>query len=219
MTLLEVAQPENAESELFLLKSTLYSEVEHKYGTKASEGQKNRTKTAIVEEKKMLRRKKNVAKKKFKQLKREGGSEESLKRQNKEWKHLIRAHNKIRIQELDLKEKLEEIKNNRKFDNNPFKFAKEEVTKGSAPQLEPSCDKVVAESFFVDRYSDHERSEKIDFPHLLDMPTKPIHKLPLDPPPLAEFEKYIHSRRNKSAPGPDGIPFIILKRCHQTKKI
>ena len=215
---MEIAKPESAESELLLLKLTIHAEVVSRYGTKPSaRNSRAQKKHYLVEEKKILRKKKKEAKKESKKLRREGADDEKIRLNKTEWRRLVRLHNKVRVQEIELQNKLDEIKNNNSFAKDPFSFIKREVTKGSTEHLEPDCDVATAEKFFTDRYSDQSRTEKVDFPEFLDLPPQPSHMLPTSAPSKDDFEKYIRSRRNKSRPGPDGIPFVLYKKCQSVR--
>ena len=213
----EVEKPTSIEEELVILKETIYDNFSTKYGTLDSTTRKSKKREKLNDEKKMMRKKKKAAKKQFKQLRREGAEDDEMRQKQIEWRNLTRLHNKIRLQELELERKLAEIKNNAAFSKEPFKFISEEITKGPPTRLEPTCDLKEAEEFFTNRYSDKKRCDKIKFPEFADPPSKPRHPLPPDVPTKDDFEKYIRSRRNKSSPGPDGIPFVVYKRCPQIR--
>ena len=210
-------QPDSTEEELMILKETLYNEFSSKFGFKSNICHHSKKKIAISEEKKILRSKKKASRKEFKQLRREGADDVKMRSKHLEWRNLTRLHNKVRLQELELQNKLTEVKNNTEFAKDPFKFIKSEVTKGESKRLIPSCSLVEAELFFTDRYSDSHRCDKLDFPQFIDLPQKPSHPLSDSVPPKEDFEKYIRSRRNKSSPGPDGIPFVVYKKCPQIR--
>ena len=218
----DIAKPDNPASELLLLKLTIYAEFETAFGTKTSSNNgKPRRTEKLSEEKKTLRRKKKDAKRGFKKMKKDASiTPEMLSKKKSEWRQLIRTHNRIRLQELELQRKRDEIANNSRFTADPFKFMKNNVTKESSGKiLEPSCDLQTAESFFEERYSDQYRTEKVNFPEFLDIPQRPSHPFIVSAPPAIVFENYIKSRRNKSSPGPDGIPYVIYKKCHNTRKL
>ena len=150
-------------------------------------------------------------------MKREGAEESLLAKKKGEWNKLVRVHNRVRVQEQALQKKLEEAKNNAAFSKNPFKFIKDEVTQGKSEIITPSCDLQEAERFFKERYTDDKRTEKVDFPNFLDPPEYPKHQLYAAAPTKHEFESYLKSRRNKSSPGPDGIPYTIYKKCPKVR--
>lgn len=196
------------------LKDIVYSCIYESHGSKSSfpsvfKKKKKKLRNEMTE----LRKKKKEASKEFKRLRREGADDDELKEQKRDWKKLIRVHNKVRIQEEELQNKLTEVRNNTEFVKDPFKFIRKEVTKGTTNQSTPSCSKEAAVDFFKERYSDPGRAVKIPFPEFLDIPDSPKHPLKSDVPAKEHFERYILARRNKSAPGPDGIPFIVYKKC------
>ena len=194
------------------MKNVIYSVIKEKHGSKSAHASPSK-KRRVDQEMKALRKKKKMSSKEFKKLRREGADDEEIKKKRTEWRKLTKIHNKVRLQEMELENKLEEIRNNTEFSKNPFQFIKNEVTKGVGNKSSPSCSKEEAVSFFKDRYSDCTRTEKVIFPDFVDIPSKPVHPLPQSVPPKEEFEKYIAGRRNKSAPGPDGIPYIVYKKC------
>lgn len=201
------------DSALSVLKDSIYGCIVDNYGSKQPLASDSKAKTRVDQQMKTLRRKKKLASKEFKKYRREGADEDVISAKRTEWRKLTRVHNKIRLQELELENKLTEIQNNTEFAKRPFEFIKNEVTKGPGNKSSPSCSKEEAVEFFTARYSDPQRTTKVDFPEFVDLPSKPSFPLPLAVPPKEDFEKYILGRRNKSTPGPDGIPFIVYKKC------
>ena len=134
---MEIAKPDNPASELLLLKLTIYAEFETALGTKSNNynGKPRRTEK-LSDEKKTLRRKKNEAKRDFKKMKKDTSiTQETLTKKKSEWRQLIRTHNRIRLQELELQRKRDEISNNNRFTADPFKFMKNNVTKESSGKI------------------------------------------------------------------------------------
>ncbi len=56
-----------------------------------------------------------MSKKSYKKSCKEGCSEETLADKKAEWRKLLKLHNRIRVQELELNNTVAEIKNNRIF--------------------------------------------------------------------------------------------------------
>ena len=208
-----LSDPLKHDSALSVLKDSIYGCIVNKYGSKKHLASDPKDRTRIDQQMKALRRKKKLASKEFKKFRREGADDEVISAKRTEWRKLTRVHNKIRLQEQELENKLTEIRNNTEFAKRPFEFIKNEVTKGTGNKSSPSCSKDEAVEFFTARYSDPQRKAKVEFPEFVDPPSKPQHPLPLAVPPKEDFEKYILGRRNKSTPGPDGIPFIVYKKC------
>ena len=136
--LVEAEQPDGADTELNLLKDCIYTGFMSKFGPKA-QFKHSKTKKHVDQEKKILRKQKNTAKKEYKRLRREAADEETLKNQHHAWRKLTRYHNKVRLQEIELENKLTEVRNNTAFAKDPFNFIKHEVTTGAKRNLEPSC--------------------------------------------------------------------------------
>ena len=40
----------------------------------------------------------------------------------------------------------------------------------------------------------------------------------MEEPDYTEFEKKLKTRRNKSSPGPNGVPYTVYKRCEKLKR-
>ena len=168
---------EKHEMSLCFLKDCIYSCFADKFGVKGSCVSDPKVKRQKDQQMKVLRKKKRAASKKFKELRREGADENVMKEKLSEWRKLTRLHNKVRLQEMELHNKLTEIKNNTEFSKDPFKFIKKEVTKGVTDKSQPSCSKEEAIEFFKDRYSDPSRAEIIDFPEFCEAPNKPAYPL------------------------------------------
>ena len=194
-----------------LFKDIIYESFADEFGTRSTTIRC--TKTHIVSEKKKVRRLKKAAKKEFKLLQRTGADDDSLKRNGIERQRLVRLHNKLRCQEEAVIKVQEQIRNNTNFSKDPFKFVKEHVTKSSSKHISPSCSLLEAEKFFKKRYDDPSREEYIAFPEFLPLPGPPAKKLNCESPSVEEIELYLKSRRNKSSAGPDGIPYVIFKKC------
>ena len=139
---------------------------------------------------------------------------------DRHWRNLIRLHSKLKRQELATNERLERQANTKSFCKNPYDFIKENVTdKGKNNVVTPNCSSDEGNTFFKERYTDSERSRSISFPYFLPDPLPPTHDFPSCEPSDDEIAEYVKSRRNKSAPGPDGIPFKIFKLCTIIMKV
>ena len=173
----------------------------------------------VDEEKKKVRKQKNAAKKEYKRLMRDETTEqEQLDDQNKRWKKLIRLHSILKKKEASINERMTRRENTRSFCKNPFEFVKENITdKTAAKNVTPESSLEEANTFFKNRYSDTKRSRLIPFPYFLPDPKVPSFFLDLSEPKDDEIYDYIKSRRNKSAPGPDGIPFKAFKMCSSVR--
>ena len=96
-----------------------------------------------------MRKEKKKAKKEYKELRRLAAPEEEIQEHQYRWRKLVRIHNKLRIQEEEIRNIHQLVNNNNKFNKDPFSFIKENVTKGPKSKLKPKCDVKEAEKFFV----------------------------------------------------------------------
>ena len=135
----------------------------------------------------------------------------SIEEAKKEYLRLVRLHNKSRRNELRKKRKKADRKEQEKFRKNPYDYSKkllDEQVKGS-----PTFSKEDADQFFKKEYSDKERA--VLYKKLEGLPEVQDPKVSFSMTKLcrAEFDKKLKSRRNKSSPGPNGVPYVVYKRC------
>ncbi len=50
-------------------------------------------------------------------------------------------------------------------------------------------------------------------------PTYPGEEFNVSPPKLSEVERFINKARSTSAPGPNGVPYKVYKKCGQLRKV
>ena len=94
------------------------------------------------------------------------------------------------------------------FKKNPFQYGKkifEDKKSG-----EPEFSEQEAEEFFKKEYSDKNRGLAYEEFSGLPPAKEPTKPFIFEEPSLEEFEKKLKTRRNKSAPGPNGIPYTII---------
>ena len=176
----------------------------------------------IDKQNKIVRKEKNAARKVYKALLRDGRNptDQEVLDHNTHWKKLIRLHSKLKRQENAVNDHNERMKNNKDFCRNPFEFIKSKITKKNiVKNVTPNCSLKDANKFFSERYTDTERNTLISFPNFLSDPKPPHRPLEREPPTDDEISQYVMSRRNKSAPGPDGIPYIVFKKCKAIRYI
>ena len=196
-----------------VFKSTIFDTFNNRFGTKPRIQTEGKQKIHVDEQKKKLRKLKKESKRKYKELIRSAADEQEVTDERTKWNKLVRLHNKIRLQELEVQKVEEQATNNTEFSKNPFDFIKHHVTKGKPSNLKPACNIDEATKFFTDRYEDKTRDEKLDFPFFIPLAATPSSPIDIDPPSKVEIDEYVKSRRNKSSPGPDGIPYLIYKKC------
>jgi len=98
------------------------------------------------------------------------------------------------------------------------RLLEEKVTGG------PTFSKAEADRYYPREYMDRDRNHV--FPKLAEYKRQgiPDAKNPAYPfvctvPSYEEFEQKIKSRRNGSSPGPNGVPYIIYKRCTKLRRL
>lgn len=110
-------------------------------------------------------------------------------------------------------EHLETSKRNnmRSFRADPFAFGKKLLNDKTV--VEPDFSVQKAHEHFVRAYSDQDRSAPYDaFPEACEI-RPPTSSFPLAIPSRSMFTQCVRKMRNGSAPGPNGIPYLVWKRC------
>ena len=98
-----------------------------------------------------------------------------------------------------------------KFRSNPFKYGRKVFSSKSTAT--PTFSAEEAEAFFPERFADTDRGYCYSpFSELPPCPS-PEFNISSAPPTFDEYKKVLLSRRNSSAPGPNGIPNTVWKRC------
>ena len=93
----------------------------------------------------------------------------------------------------------------------PFEFAREIIAPKPKGKLQSSKEEVQAylEKAHHDENQDNERS----IPEDLYQYDEPEVKYNNQVPTWSEFSKRLRKTRTKSAPGPNGVPYQVYKRC------
>ena len=137
-------------------------------------------------------------------------NKDSIADAKKEYLRLVRLHNKSRRNEIRKKKK-EDRKEQERFRKNPYEYSKkllDEQVKGN-----PTFTKEDADRFFKNEYSDKERGVLYQKLEGLPEAPEPEFSFTMDKLCRADFDKKLKNRRNKSSPGPNGVPYVVYKRC------
>ena len=120
---------------------------------------------------------------------------------------------------MRLLKRAESLKQNRKkfkrnsenFISQPFAFAKKVLTPEIKGKLTDTKEEV--EKHLRDTYCDKEKEEDLPIPD--DLYNYPEVKIKFDEraPSWREFNKLLRKARTKSAPGPNGVPYRLYKKC------
>ena len=135
-----------------------------------------------------------------------------------EEKPAIQELNNENIRALRIAKRAESIKKNRKqytanclqFLSQPYKFARNLLKPKPKGQLESS--QVEVETFLEQAHSNPIQKERNLLGSLqkYDEPEVPFNDAP---PTYKEFMEKLRKTRSKSAPGPNGVPYVVYKRC------
>ena len=140
--------------------------------------------------------------------------QQSLKQ---EYLRLVRLHNKSRRMELRKKKRKDVAKEQRSFRKNPYEYGKKLLNE--ANQGEPDFSREDAEKFFKKEYSHRQRGDVFDKLEGLPLAEKPSKEFQMEVLGWEDFEKKLKSRRNKSSPGPNGVPYTVYKRCSRLRRV
>lgn len=94
---------------------------------------------------------------------------------------------------------------------NPFGFTKQLLGQKRSGQL--TCSKEEIDAYLHDTYSDAARAEDLgEYRHLINPPTPTI-DFNIKVPSWKEIQTVVKAARTSSAPGPNGVPYLVYKRC------
>ena len=142
-------------------------------------------------------------------LLRKAGLQETMEMKllNKQRRHLLRTHNRLRT-------KIEKSKSRnaeRKFRQNPMEYAKrlfpEESKRGK-----PTFSKETAEEYFTKTYSDESRSHQFEPPEGLVRPPIPGVPFATEGPTWEKLNRAVKKKKNGASPGPSGLNYLIYKK-------
>ena len=129
----------------------------------------------------------------------------------------VRAHHDL-VNMISANKKLKsDVIERRRFLHDPHMYAKRLLN----PPItgKPTFSKEVADVYFKDTYRDSNRSfayvPMADFPR----PPQPTHAFDEDFASFDEFTDICRSRSNGSAPGLNGIPYLVYKRCTEVRRL
>ena len=132
---------------------------------------------------------------------------------------------KEKLKKLRLKKRAESIKQKRKkrsrncteFLSQPFDFARNIVA--PKPKGEMKSSKAEVEKQLHDAHSDQRKDEEREIADDLHEYKEPLVELNNDPPSSGQFHKRLRKTRSKSAPGPNGVPYLVYKQCPKLARL
>ena len=111
----------------------------------------------------------------------------------------------------------QKIRHHQMFRADPFQYCKKYVEPRTA-HIDPSFSSEDCKNYFVRVYHDPQRGCPYELPSWLPPLSQPIHLMSMEEPSFAEYESVVHRARTKSAPGPNGLQYVVYKRCPLLRK-
>ena len=130
-----------------------------------------------------------------------------------------------KLKKLRLAKRAETLKQNRKkFSSNcreflgqPFQFARKILSPKPKGDLQSTKEEV--EQHLMEAHSNPDKGkEREDLEDLLQYEERDV-EFDDNPPAYKEFAKKLRKTRSKSAPGPNGVPYVVYKRCPGVAKL
>ena len=208
--------PDN-EARLELTEKQIYSYLEARYGEVPNNFSQEKNPPKEESETKAIRVAKREARKDVKAAKKVKDNN-GIAAAKKHYLKLVRLHNKSRRNELRKQKRKEHKKEQEQFKKNPYTFSTR-LLNGNQNNKQPTFSKEEADRFFKNEYCDRERDSVYkNLKGLPDVhePAKPFEMKSLD---WNLFQEKLRSRRNKSSPGPNGVPYTVYKRCPRMTSI
>ena len=184
----------------------VYEHCKGKFGVVVKKTPRSTPKSRRQTEIEALRRQKKEARKQWKLA----GSEakEGLKAI---WVLLKKRHSDLCKGERALRRKKEQQRCRQEFFKGPFEFARKLFEQPRSGVLEVPRNEL--EQHLRSTYSDPLRLQDLSDMEGTTMATAPRTPFDCRPPSLKEIGQIVRKARNKSAPGPNGIPYLVYKKC------
>ena len=151
--------------------------------------------------------------------------DQAVKSAPEEQKEGIKLLQKEKLRDLRLKKRAEnDRKNRRKFRRNcneflsqPYGFSRKLMNPKPRGQLKSTKDEVEAHLHNIHSDPKREASQEMSEEMLKYEETDtPFNN---KPPSYSDFTKKLRKTRTKSAPGPNGVPYRVYKRCPEVAKL
>ena len=130
------------------------------------------------------------------------------------WEDVKRRVRDLRRAERGRQRKYERRRAMRSFFSDPYRYGRSLLDPPKSGELSVEQDKL--EEHLLKTYSDALRHESLQ--ERVDIPAVPLPTSPfcLASPSLEEVRGVVRRARNRSAPGPNGVPYLLYKRCPKT---
>ncbi|GFN82186.1 polyprotein [Plakobranchus ocellatus] len=125
-------------------------------------------------------------------------------------------HSALSRTESARKKRSQKRKNQERFIRDPFQFARQLFQQSKSETF--TVDREELETHLKKTYSDPTREIPLEETTDLVWPAAPGIKFDSKPPSLQEVIAVVNKARAKSAPGPNGVPYLLYKRCPNVLK-
>ena len=161
-----------------------------------------------------LKMAKRNARRELRHAKKHGGD---FKSAHKSLMSAVRAHHDLLKAISKDKKARNRVAECSRFLQDPHKYAKRLL---SPPVTgKPAFPKVLADTYFSETYSDSNRAHWYMPPFDVPRPADPLHPFDENFASFEEFSDICQKKSNGSAPGLNGIPYLMYKRCNQVRKL
>ena len=192
----------------------IYEMGRERFGIKSTERMKNQPAGPSRRQKKCLELRQNINR--LKKAYNDAPEEE---------KKAIQELQQEQLKQLRLSKRAETLRKNRKkvtrnsnnFLRQPFQFTRELINPKPKGELE-NCQEEV-ETYLEKAHSDKEKNDPLPPLDCLWEFADPVTPLKDNPPTFRELTEKLKKTRSKSAPGPNGVPYLVYKRCPDIARI
>ncbi|GFO06373.1 polyprotein [Plakobranchus ocellatus] len=132
------------------------------------------------------------------------------------WRQLKARYSALSRAESARKKRSQKRKNQERFIRDTFHFARQLFQQPKSGTL--TVDREELETHLKKTYSDPTREIPVEETKGFVWPATPGIKFDSKPPSLQEIIAVVNKDRAKSAPGPNGVPYLLYKRCPNVLK-
>ncbi len=199
-------QGKGVEARMTALSEIVYEMCKEKFGTvtpRPAKAARLSRRARLIEE---VRAEKKRARREWRRA-----TEEERASRAGQWEELKARHAGLLKAERVAKKNREAARARREFKANPYRFAKSLLEEKRSGCLE--TDKETLEAHLEATWSDPHREEPLPEMKGIARPTQPGVSFDESPFGWGEIQEVVAKARTKSAPGPNGVPYVVYKRC------
>lgn len=190
---------------------TIYEFCRAKYGIVSRPGKKSHKQSRRQRNIEDIRRQKKIARKQWKDA--DDSEKPGLKAL---WEDLKKRHSELCKAERICKKKREKAKCRQEFLRGPFQFARRLFEQPRSGVLGATKDEL--EEHLRNTYSDTGKNRTLEDLDGTTISSAPKVVFDLKPPRITEVRNVVRKARCKSAPGPNGVPYLVYKKCPEVLK-